>query len=62
VKAFADKHSFTATAIVDLIKTVLKHQELNAGEVDIDMQQRLHVAIDNGNLQVINMHKVGDRP
>jgi hypothetical protein len=40
LKAYADKHSLTATAIVDLIKTVLKNPEFNSDEVDTDMLKR----------------------
>ncbi len=60
LKAYADKHSLTATAIVDLIKNVLKNPEFNADDVDTDMLQRLQAAIGSGDLQVINMHKDGD--
>jgi hypothetical protein len=35
VEACVDKHSLTATAIVDLIKSVLKNPEFNANEVDL---------------------------
>jgi hypothetical protein len=59
---FADKHSLTATAIVDLIKNVSKNPEFNADDVDTYMLQRLQAAIDSGDLQVINMHKDGDGP
>jgi hypothetical protein len=62
LKAFDHKHSFTATAIVDLIKNFLKNPEFNADDVDTDMLQRLQAAIDSGDLQVINMHKDGDGP
>ncbi len=62
LKAYAEKHSLTATAIVDLIKDVLKNPEFNADDVDTDMLQRLQAALDSGDLQVINMHKVGDGP
>jgi hypothetical protein len=62
LKAYADKHSLTATAIMNLIKDVLKDPEFNANNVDTDMLQRLQAAIDSGDLQVINMHKDGDRP
>jgi hypothetical protein len=62
LKAYADKHSLTATAIVDLIKNVLKNPEFNADDVDTDMLQRLQDAIDSGDLQVIYMHKDGDGP
>ncbi len=56
LKANADRHSLTATAIVDLIKNVLKNPEFNADEVDTDMLQRLQAAIDSVDLQVIDMH------
>ena len=64
LKAYAEKHSLTATAIVDLIKNVLKNPEFNADDVDtnLNMLQRLQAAIDSGDLQVINMHKDGDGP
>ena len=64
LKAYADKHSLTATAIKDLITNVLQNPEfnLNADEVDTDMLRRLEAAIDSGDLKVINMHKEGDGP
>jgi hypothetical protein len=62
LKAYGEKHSLTATAIVDLIKNVLKNPEFNADDVDTDMLQRLQAAIDSKDLQVINMHKDGDGP
>jgi hypothetical protein len=60
LKAYADKHSLTAAAIVDLIKTVLKNPEFNSDDVDTDMLQRLQAAIDSGDLKVMKMHKDGD--
>jgi hypothetical protein len=57
LNAYANTHFLTATAIVDLIKNVLKNPEFNADDVDTDMLQRLHAAMDSGDLQVINMHK-----
>ena len=62
LKAYAVKHALTATAIVDLIKDVLKNPEFNADDVDTDMLQRLQAAIDSGDLKVIDMHKDGDGP
>ncbi len=44
LKAYADKHSLTATAIADLIKNVFKNPEFNADEVDTDMMPRLQAA------------------
>ncbi len=61
LKAYAEK-SLTATAIVDLIKNVLKNPEFNADGVDTDMLQRLQAAIGSGDLQVIDMHTDGDEP
>ncbi len=55
LKAYADKHSLTATAIVDLIKNVLKNPEFNADGDDTDMLQRLQAAIDSGDLQVVKL-------
>uniref|UniRef100_A0A7S0QUG1 Uncharacterized protein n=1 Tax=Cryptomonas curvata TaxID=233186 RepID=A0A7S0QUG1_9CRYP len=54
VKAFAVKHSLTATAIVDLIKNVLKNPAFNSDEVDTDMLQRLQASIDSGDLEIIS--------
>ena len=62
LKAYADKHSLTATAINDLIKDVLKNPQFNADEVDTDMLQRLSAAIDGGDLQIISMRMEGDGP
>ncbi len=62
LKAYADKHSLTAAAIGDLIKNVMTNPEFNSDEVDTDMLQRLHAAIDSGDLKVIIMHKDGDGP
>ncbi len=65
LKAYADKHSLTAAAIVDLIKDVLKNPEFNSNDVDTDisdMLQRLQAAIESGDVKVINMHKDGDGP
>ncbi len=50
LKACTDKHSLTAAAIVDLIKTVLKNPEFNSDDVDTDMLQRLQAAMDSGDL------------
>ena len=60
VKAYADKHSLSATALVDLIKDVLKNPQFNSDDVDTDMLQRLSAAIDSGDLRVISMRKEGD--
>jgi hypothetical protein len=43
LKAYTDQHSLTATAIVDLIKNVLKNPEFIADDVDTDMLQRLRL-------------------
>ncbi len=60
VKAYADRHSLTATVINDLITNVLKNQQFNVDEVDTDMLQRLSASIDSGDLQIISMRKEGD--
>ncbi len=57
---YAVKHSLTATAIMDLIKDVLKNPLFNSDKVDTDMLQRLSAAIDSGDLRVISMRKEGD--
>jgi hypothetical protein len=62
LKAYADKDSLTAAAIVDLNKNVLKNPEFNSDAIDTDMLQRLQAAIDSGDLKVINMHKDKDGP
>ena len=53
IKAFAAKHSLTATAIVDLIKNVLQNPAFNSYEVNSDMLQRLQASIDSGDLEII---------
>jgi hypothetical protein len=50
LKAYADKHTLTATASGSH-KNVLKNPEFNADDVDTDMLQRLQAAIDSGDLQ-----------
>jgi hypothetical protein len=60
VKAYADRHSLTATAINDLIKNVLKNMQLDVDEVDTDMLQRLSASIDSSDLQIFSMRKEGD--
>ncbi len=59
VKAYADYHSLTATAVNDLIKNVLKNQQFNVDEVETDMLQCLSASIDRGDLQIISMGKEG---
>ena len=56
IKVYADKHSLTATALLDLIKNVLKNPQFNSDEVDTDMLQRLSAAIDRGEIQIIKHH------
>jgi hypothetical protein len=56
LKAYADKNSLTAAAIVDLIKKCLENPEFNSDKVDINMLQRLQAAIDSDDLKVLNMH------
>ncbi len=46
MKAHADKHSLTATAIKDMIKDVCEIPEFNASEIDTEMLQRLQAAIE----------------
>ena len=62
VKAYAERNSFTATAINYLIKNVLKNPQFNLEEVDTDMLQRLLRSIDSdsGDLNIISMPKEGD--
>ncbi len=60
VRAYADRHSLTATAIYDLIKNILQNKKFNVDEVDTDMLQRLSASIDSGELQIISMRKKGD--
>ncbi len=60
MKAYADKHSLIVTALVDLIRNVLRNPQFNLDEVDTDLLQRLTAAIDSGGLQIISMCKEGD--
>ena len=60
IKRFAEKHSSSATAIVDLIKDVLKNPAFNSDEVDTDMLRRLQASIESGDLEIISMRVEGD--
>ena len=60
IKAFAAKHSLTATAMVDLIKNVLQNPAFNSYEVNSDMLQRLQASIDSGDLEIISMRVEGN--
>ena len=60
IKAFAAKHSLTATAIVDLIKNVLQNPAFNSYEVNSDMLQRLQASKDSGDLKIILMRVEGN--
>ncbi len=61
LKAFADKHSLTAAAIVDLIKTDLKILNSIQTRLTLTCYSAFRV-MDSGDLKVIYMHKDGNGP
>ena len=44
----------------DLIQEVLKHPELNADEVDHYMHERLVLAVEDGQMDILDMRQEGD--
>jgi hypothetical protein len=55
------RHNVNATELKDLIqKTVIHHPDFNADEVDHDMHQRLMQAVEDGDIEVIDMWEEGD--
>ena len=56
------KHDVNAVELKDLIQRVLHHPDLNAEEVDHDMHERLMRAVEEGDIEVIDMWEEGDGP
>ncbi len=49
------RHTTDATELKDLIQRVLHHPDFNADDVDHDMHQRLIQAVEDGDIEVIDM-------
>ena len=54
------QHDINATVVKDLIQKVIHHRDFNANEVDHDMHQRLMLAVEDGDIEVINVWEEGD--
>ena len=57
---FAKDKKLNATFIKDLIQKVLHHPDFDPDEVDHDRHERLMGAIEEGDLQVIDLKEDGD--
>jgi hypothetical protein len=56
------KHGNNAGAVQDLIQKVLHHRDFNANEVDHYLHERLMRAVEQGDIEVIDMWEEGDGP
>jgi hypothetical protein len=56
------KHGTIAAELQDLIDRVLHHRDFNAAEVDHDLHERLMRAVEDGDIEVIDMWEEGDGP
>ena len=56
------KHGNNAAEVQDLIQRVLHHRDFNANEVDHDLHERLMRAVEQGDIEVIDMWEEGDGP
>ena len=54
------KHYVNAVELKDLIQRVLHHPDFNADEVDHDMHERLMKAVEDGDIEVIDMWEEDD--
>ncbi len=54
------RHNTDATELKDLIQRVLHHPDFNADEVDHDMHQRLIQAVEDGDIEAIDMWEEGE--
>jgi polyhydroxyalkanoate synthesis regulator phasin len=54
------QHDINATVVKDLIQKVIHHRDFNANEVDHDMHQRLMRAVEDGDIEVIDVWEEGD--
>jgi len=53
------KHGNNAAEVQDLIQRVLHHRDFNANEVDHDLHERLMRAVEQGDIEVIDMWEEG---
>ncbi len=56
------KHGTNAGELQDLIQRVLHHPDFNADEVNHDLHERLMKAVEQGDIEVIDMWEKGDGP
>ena len=57
VQDFASEKKVDATFVKDLIQKVLYHPDFDPDDVDHDMHERLMAAIEEGDLEVIDLKK-----
>jgi len=57
-----DQHGTNAGELQNLIQRVLHHPDFNADEVDHDLHERLMKAVEQGDIEVIDMWEEGDGP
>ena len=60
IQDYAKGGKLNAAAIKKLIQEVLHHPEFNADEVDHNMHERLMTAVEDGDVEVLDMHVDGD--
>ena len=60
IQDFANEKKVNATFIKDLIQKVLHHPDFDLDDVDHDMHERLMTAIEEGDLEVIDLKEDGD--
>ena len=60
IQDFASEKKVDATFIKDLIQKVLHHPDFDPDDVDHDMHERLMAAIEEGDLEVIDLKEDGD--
>ena len=60
IQDFASKKKVDATFIRDLIQNVLHHPDFDPDDVNHDMHERQMTAIEEGDLEVIDLKKDGD--
>ena len=60
VQELAQEKKVNATFIKDLIEKVLHHPDFDPAEVDHDMHERLMGAIEQGDLEIIDLREEGD--
>ena len=60
IQSFASDKKVDTTFIKDLIQKVLHHPDFDPDDVDHDMHERLMAAIEEGDLEVIDLKEDGD--